>query len=446
MISYFLILLIATILPLTIYSSLALLILLLTLMSFSISHYQPFFSVYPILAWDSLSFSLSALTILISILIFLASVSNNNIIKFKSSFIFISMILLQLLIYTFSVTNLILFYILFEASLIPIFIIILGWGNQPERLQAGIYMLIYTVLSSLPLLISFILWSNFINRTRIFLLTLTKNSSLLAYLFAFTLIMAFSVKLPIYILHLWLPKAHVEAPVAGSIILAAILLKLGGYGILRISRISHNIICLIRPWIIRWSLVGGVIIAFTCLYQTDIKFLIALSSVVHISLVVARALTFSNWGINRAQIIIIGHGFCSSGLFCIANIIYERINSRSLLLLKGLATFIPSFYVIWFIICTSNIAAPPSLNLLGEITGISAVYSWSTILIRILILLVFLSAAYSLFLFRQTQHGKPSSNVKAIDPPSLREWLLLLFHWLPLNLFFLAPWVLQIIV
>lgn len=159
-------------------------------------------------------------------------------------------------------------------------------------------------------------------------------------------------------------------------------------------------------------MIGGVIIAVTCLFQSDIKFLIALSSVAHISIVIARALTFSGWGINRALLVIIGHGFCSSGLFCAANIVYERVNSRSLYLLKGLRAIIPSFSIIWFILCTSNIAAPPSLNLLGEIIRMLSIYSFSSILLIALIILTFLSASYSLYLFRQTQHGKSSTNLK----------------------------------
>lgn len=445
MIKIILIVLIPLFLPYSLYTYLTISILTLSLIALSLSFSQDTLLFYRVLLWDSAAINLIRLTILIIVLIILASLSNINIIKSKKTYIFILILLETTLIGTFRSSNFIIFYILFEASLIPTFILILGWGNQPERIQAGIYILIYTILASVPLLIILVIWSTINFSSNMIFITLFNEHSIVSYIMAILLITAFSVKLPIYILHLWLPKAHVEAPVAGSIILAAILLKLGGYGLLRVSIRAHRIIFNISPLILRWSLTGGVIAALICIFQTDIKFLIALSSVSHIALVIARLLTFSNWGINGAIFIIVGHGFCSSGLFFIANIIYERVNSRRLFIIKGLQTLLPSFSIVWFLICTSNIAAPPSLNLLGEINRIISLFSWSLILTPLLIISIFIAATYSLFLYSQSQHGKLISSNNPIKCISTREWLVALYHWSPLNLLILSPWVMQII-
>jgi len=296
------------------------------------------------------------------------------------------LILLFFLILTFRRIRVFIFYLFFERRLIPTLFLILGWGYQPERLQAGVYLLFYTLLVSLPLLVGIFYLYKFSNTMNFYLL----GNYIFNYdLLYFSLILAFLVKIPIFLVHLWLPKAHVEAPVSGSIILAGIILKLRGYGLLRVfSFIQLSALKFNFLWI-RIRLVGGVLISLVCLRQTDLKALIAYSSVAHIGIVLAGLITLTYWGICGSYTLIIAHGLCSSGLFCLANITYERLGSRRLLINKGLLNFMPSITLWWFLLSASNIAAPPTLNLLGEISLLNRIVSWSWISIIILSLLSF---------------------------------------------------------
>jgi len=232
---------------------------------------------------------------------------------------------------------------MFECSLFPTLLLILGWGYQPERIQAGLYIIIYTIIGSLPLLLMFIFLYNtfgslFIYFDFIYFIDYLNFNRLFWVFFIF----AFMVKVPLYIFHLWLPKAHVEAPVSGSIILAGVLLKLGGYGLIRLGSICIHLSFNFSRFFISFSIYGSFITRLICLRQVDIKSLIAYSSVGHIALVIRGIITSSYLGFLGSLIIIISHGLVSSGIFCLANITYEIVSSRSLYLTKGLLIIFPS--------------------------------------------------------------------------------------------------------
>uniref|UniRef100_UPI0030FEC7E3 NADH dehydrogenase subunit 4 n=1 Tax=Carterocephalus argyrostigma TaxID=1663110 RepID=UPI0030FEC7E3 len=383
------------------------------------------------LGCDMISFGLILLSIWICCLMIMASEKLYKFNFYTEFFLLNIMFLLIMLYLTFSVLNLFMFYLFFEGSLIPTLMLIVGWGYQPERIQAGMYLLFYTLFVSLPLLIGIFYIFNEMNCMMIYFMKFFNYN---LYLLYFSMILAFLVKMPMYFVHLWLPKAHVEAPVSGSMILAGIMLKLGGYGLLRVLILIQKISLKLNfIWIII-SLVGGFYISLKCLCQVDMKSLIAYSSVSHMSLVIGGIMTLNYWGYLGSYVLMIGHGLCSSGMFCLANINYERLYSRSLFLNKGMMNFMPSLSLWWFLLLSAAMAAPPTMNLMGEINLINSLVSWSWLTMIMLMLISFFSAGYSLYLYSYTQHGKYNMGLYSFYTGLSREYLLLMLHWLPLNI------------
>nr|YP_010701450.1 NADH dehydrogenase subunit 4 [Channa ornatipinnis]WCJ52959.1 NADH dehydrogenase subunit 4 [Channa ornatipinnis] len=397
-----------------------------------------------LMATDPLSSPLLALTCWLLPLMILASQNHTAHEPSNRQRMYITLLtsLQFFLILTFSATEITMFYIMFEATLIPTLIIITRWGNQTERLNAGTYFLFYTLAGSLPLLIALLLLQNTTGTLSLLTLQYTPSMQLLSYadkLWWAGCLLAFLIKMPLYGVHLWLPKAHVEAPIAGSMVLAAILLKLGGYGMMRVIPMLEPITKeLSYPFIIL-ALWGIIMTGFICLRQSDLKSLIAYSSVSHMGLVVGGILIQTPWGFTGALLLMIAHGLTSSALFCLANTNYERTHNRTMILARGLQMILPLMAAWWFITSLANLAFPPLPNLMGELFIITSLFNWSWWTLALTGAGTLITAAYSLYVFLTTQRGSLPTHTIALNPSFSREHLLMALHLLPLTLLTLKP-------
>nr|YP_010938729.1 NADH dehydrogenase subunit 4 [Acanthogobius lactipes]WLE73514.1 NADH dehydrogenase subunit 4 [Acanthogobius lactipes] len=360
----------------------------------------------------------------------------------QRTFIIILTSLQAFLILAFSATEVIFFYIMFEATLVPTLILITRWGNQAERLNAGTYFLFYTLAGSLPLLVALLLLQNTTGTLSLFVLHYTAAFPMVSIadkLWWAGCLLAFLVKMPLYGMHLWLPKAHVEAPIAGSMVLAAVLLKLGGYGMIRIMSLLEPLTPQLSYPFIILALWGVVMTGSICLRQTDLKSLIAYSSVGHMGLVAGGILIQTPWGFTGALILMIAHGLTSSALFCLANTNYERTHTRTMVLARGLQMALPLMTAWWFIASLANLALPPLPNLMGELMIITSIFNWSWITIILTGAGTLITAGYSLYMFLMTQRGPLPHHIIALDPSYTREHLLLALHLVPLLLLVAKP-------
>nr|YP_010693796.1 NADH dehydrogenase subunit 4 [Photinus signaticollis]WCD24463.1 NADH dehydrogenase subunit 4 [Photinus signaticollis] len=390
-----------------------------------------FSSICFFLGSDYITYFMILLSFWIIILMMMAS-KNASFHSYSGLFSMVILFLMIALYMTFCSMNVFIFYLFFEISLIPTLVLILGWGYQPERIQAGMYMFMYTLFGSLPMMISLFYFYNSFNSLQFVFIDYVNSS----YIYI-CVIFVFLVKFPMYFVHLWLPKAHVEAPISGSMILAGVMLKLGGYGLMRFMKIFMNISLNINIVIMVIGLLGGSIISLLCLRQEDMKSLIAYSSVAHMGMALSGFMSLNFWGFLGGFIMMISHGLCSSGLFCVANISYERTHSRSMFLNKGLLNLMPSMSLWWFLLCSSNMAAPPSLNLVAEILLMNSLVSFCVLTTICIALISFFSGGYSLYLYSQTQHGDFNQGLFSFSLGEVREYLLLFLHWIPLNLIFM---------
>lgn len=321
--------------------------------------------------------------------------------------------------------NAFIFYISFELIFIFIFLFVITWGYSSERVQASYYIVFYTIVVSFPFLVFLVLFESHFFSMKF---TLSYRFSIYWWFF---LLFVFIVKLPVYGVHIWLPKAHVEAPVAGSMALAGVLLKLGAYGFFRFSRYLSFSLFKNRGYLFSVGLLGGLASCFVCLRQSDLKAFVAYSSVCHMGFGLAGIYRSSCFGFLGGLYMMIGHGFCSSCLFYILYMFYKRLHTRSLFLVKGVRHSLPYLVLVWFLFSILNIGVPPSLPFFSEIFILVGTIRLS--LFSFVARGIFLIAAgvYCIFLFVVVSHGFLIVDNR-LDSAQVREFLNCYGHFFPL--------------
>ncbi|MDU0810082.1 MAG: NADH-quinone oxidoreductase subunit M [Burkholderia sp.] len=383
------------------------------------------FNISYYLGIDGISMWFVILTSLITVIIMIAAwdIINKNVTQYLSAFLILSGIIIGV----FSSADGLLFYVFFEATLIPIYIIIGMWGGQ-NRVYAAFKFFLYTLTGSLLMLVALLY---LYIKTNSFELSVWNNAKIpmtqqLLLFIAFFI--AFAVKVPMWPVHTWLPDAHVEAPTGGSIILAAIMLKLGAYGFLRFSLpITPDASKYFAPVIIALSLVSIVYMGLVAMVQDDMKKLIAYSSIAHMGFVTLGFFIFSQLGIEGAIVQMISHGFVSSAMFLSIGLLYERIHSRQIADYGGVANVMPKFSAFVMLFSMANCGLPGTSGFVGEFMVILATVHYNFWIGLIAALTLILGAAYTLWMYKRVYFGAiVNNNVASLNDINYREFIMLM--------------------
>jgi proton-translocating NADH-quinone oxidoreductase chain M len=362
-----------------------------------------FFHQKPIVGIDGLSLMFIILTTFLFMCTFLLIWS----VTFQIKLIVLLLLFLELLLLlVFSIVDLFIFYIIFELILLPMIFIIFIWGSRARKFKAGFYFFIYTLIGSLFMLIGLLLLYSEFGTTNFLLLMFFlpgyEKQLLLWFLFFFS----FAIKIPMFPFHIWLPEAHVEAPTIGSVLLAGLLLKLGGYGFLRILiSLFPEATQFYTPILLMLASLGISYSSLTLLRQIDIKKIIAYSSIAHMNFAVLGLFSNSLIGLQGGVFLLLSHGFSSSALFILAGILYERHHTRLLSYYGGLVILMPVFSFFFFLFTIANFGFPGTSNFVGEILIFLSLINHSFFLLLCGGIGMFFSVIYSILLFNRIVFG-----------------------------------------
>nr|ATE47034.1 NADH dehydrogenase subunit 4 [Bombus breviceps] len=354
-----------------------------------------------------------------------------NLKDYKKSCLMMNFLLMSLMLLNFMSINLLFFYFMYESSLLLIFYMIMKWGYSEDRALAAFYLMFYTLVFSLPML--YLIYKLMdLNGSMIFF-ELEMIKIYFDYFNFLYLLMSFLVKIPMYMFHGWLVKAHVEASFFSSMILASIMLKLGSYGFLRLILVFKLMLKDIMYYLMIMNMFGMMILSLICLFQFDMKLIIALSSVIHMGIMTLGMLSELKIGLLGGLFMMISHGLVSSGLFYLVNLIYMQTNSRIIFINKGMINLMPSVSLFWFIMCVNNSGAPISLNMVSEIFLLMSLVSWFKYLFMFLLFYCLFSFIYSIYLFSFIQYGMIYDLKMNLYNMKLLNYLTLIMHLVPLN-------------
>lgn len=332
-----------------------------------------------------------------------------------------------LLILVFSVQDLLLFYIAFEAILIPMFFIVGVWGSRDRKVHAAYQFFLYTLVGSVLMLIAIIYLYSTVGSTHLFVLLDSTFDVFTSRLLWFALFVSFAVKVPMIPFHIWLPEAHVEAPTAGSVILAGILLKMGTYGLIKFSLpIFPEATLYFQPLVYLLSLVGIIYSALTTIRQVDLKKIIAYSSVGHMNYVTLGIASGTLAGIEGSLFLMVGHGFVSSALFLCVGGLYERYHTRVIVYYGGLVLGMPLFSFFFLFFTLANVSLPGTSNFIGELFILLGVFLSSPFSAFLAAVAVILSAVYSFWLYNRVIFGTVKTQyISSFSDLNARELLAL---------------------